>query len=338
MFSRLLILVASLNLFLGVISSTPHLRSQLEAISDAIPVDHHRARQAASFFLKNTKTAVHKDNKILSDALAKSQGKASKKIAEFKKSGHKMQVESSPNQREVTWGSFAVRHRPNGDCSGVITSATSRHIGTCKPDGSGSARASCHQRDEQGNVELIYHYFSNQDCSGQPDYTYNDEMYGQQCRIDAYGSTSGDLQAPSMIGMQCTGADFRNIAEKGGIGMFLYNSGDSNCEYESIGVGIQRFGACTLHVEHYDAYGNSDPYGYVNEFSKFFYMNIDTCSPERGTMDMTAFSDSSCTRPLWRGTAPILDENGHYNTCSYQPYDNYYGRMECLIPFVGNNP
>jgi hypothetical protein len=310
MFPRFLILLASLSLLVSSASAANLRKDSTAAVlsesATEIPVDHVRAAAVYKSFMKKVEQRNKNSEKFAKEIIAAAHVNARKHVEDLHKAGKLAEAKSkgaalmSSNGPLVRNGAFVTRNRPNGDCSGVVTYIDAIKIdGSCQPDGfGGSYSMGCAHEDEQGNVQMLSSYFTEEGCMNG---WWSDgiDRSVPKCHYNQYG---GDT--PSMQSAQCTSNSMDIAIQSGGIVQAHFAEGDDTCSGSPQSLHVQRYGACELAYE-IDDDGND---------VGFFYMTLDFCAPETGKTQMTLYTDSACRRPVYRGSFNI---SGFYGVGPY---------------------
>jgi len=336
MISRYVVLF--IGIYLAVVNATKNLRHEavVEDVFANVPVDNARGKRAVASAMKTNALRIEKDSKVLGSEIAKIHKAARAHAKTLKTAGSKTTADMQNMGTTHHVGSLVTRHRPNGDCSGVITSLSAKDMGGCHAEGTDYYTLSCTNPDAprgEGNIVTMIDYFDNPDCSGNPTNSYEYGSAAPRCSMDSYGDSG-----PEMITNQCVGRDSWSYLMEGGIKTTMYSYDNQNCDGEGSGFSLRRFGGCELVYEYFDYNGEPSDYETMNDMNRFHYMMIDSCSADSQTMHVRGFTDSSCRRPLYQAEVPIRDENGEYNGCFYMTGgQSGYGRTEC-VPGPGPNP
>jgi hypothetical protein len=316
MFPRLLILLASLSV-LANLTSAANLRADVAAVVSAnaaeIPIDHARAEKAYQAFMKGSAQRNQNDKKFAEKAIAAANANARKHVAELHQAGKLDEMKSkasvlSSTGPQVHGGAFVTRNRPNGDCSGKVSRITANKInGQCESDGfGGSFNTWCTHEDNQGNVQMHSSYFNEEGCMN--GWYYDSVVRSEpKCQYNHYGQPS---DGPSMVAAQCTEMNMNIAIMNGGITNAFFAADDVTCNGSPQSLSVERYGACRFVS--------------AEDESGYFYMTLDSCSPENGKAQLTIYTDPACQRPVSRGSFNMGGMNGApYGACT--PTQGGYG-------------
>lgn len=314
MFARVLVLLASAALLVDAASLRSAIADNAAAVPD-LPVDHETAAKIGKLLTKSMTKKYEGSHKETAAVMKEVHAHARKLIKEQRDSGFKPTAEmrvKDNSDAEIHWGSIVTRYRPNSDCSGVPSMVVAERLkGECWPDGfGGSYSISCAHENEEGKIVTTYNSFPINEACEWDALSYSYPMtVDAKCKINnAY--VSSDPALPEMVSHQCARKYLKEYAyEKGGLVVENHASDDYQCQGTAFSVAVQRFHSCQVGYEWYDYQGNPVDYQTQSEYNRFYYFSIDGCSPD-GKMTTTIYSDSSCTRPLARGSAHV-----DFNTC-----------------------
>jgi hypothetical protein len=305
MIANLLVLIASLALLFGT-GFAASLRSQVDGHDlSALPVDHELIQKATNYAAKKSVHRIAKEHKESSEMMAQFHAEARAHLATLKPSKQSSIAKSDivsgpePAMPQLVQGSVVIRSRPNGDCSGVPSTLQVENLDTgCVNDGPYSYSMSCAHENKDGEVSMWVTYFYASYCNGMYGQSSSQIMGGKKCRIGD-SKSFGYADLPYTKSLQCAAnkrpEDY--IYEHGGIVSYMYTCGGCGCEPRS--VQIERFHSCQIMYEWFNEDGSPSDYPTYSDLNKFYYTTFDSCDAS-GMMQVTKYSDSSCTRPLAR--------------------------------------
>lgn len=309
-------------------SSASNFRGDLARAQEGatIPLDDARAERVAKYFMESVHSRAakdHNESKKMVEDVHKEIAKLSKEETAAKvaasKTASKQIASGTGLGDEVRFGSFVVRHRPNGDCSGTPSTIVADQVfGACNSYyGYESYYLTCQHENDSGEVIFMKHGFYNGDCSGEPAYTYTVGDSGPRCYMEV------NYPAPAtMKTRQCARKNYDEVTTQGGILYKKYS--DSHCESAITGEVLQTYNACEMVVEYFDDNGYPvDNYG-INKYTRYHYASVTGCSHD-GRVTVTGFSDRACTRPIYQGRYQITG----YGICHYESMANSYVRTVC---------
>jgi hypothetical protein len=331
MFPRFLVLLASLSLLVSS-ASAANLRKDSSTVAvlaesaTEIPIDHERAAAVYNSYMKQVEKRNKNAEKFAKESIAAAHVNARQHVENLHKAGKLAEAKSKATtlnaDMNVRNGAFVTRRRPNADCSGIVSNIDALKIdGSCHSDGfGGSYYMSCAHENNQGNVQMISTYFTEEGCLNGL-WSYEVVRSEPKCQYNHYAMDNGmGMDSPSMMGAQCTSNNMAIAIQSGGVTHAFFAQGDDTCNGSPQSLHVQRYGACEL-VYSTD---NSD------NVEGYFYMTLDSCAPETGKMQLTLYTDSACRRPVMRGSFNMGGMNGApYGACTHQG-DGDFGQTMCF--------